>query len=165
MRSDLRKPVVLLTPDEEHDLLIRAQAGDIVARNELIERNIPFLLFVATRRHRACRHRVDRDDLAHAGCIGFIRAIEKFKIGRGRLITYAQHWVRSAIDDAIDQAALLRIPRSTLEKINRGEPVQLSTALAVKFFAEPHRLNCDIAGVAVDPVDLAMLSEIERKFS
>ena len=127
MRSDLRKPVVLLTADEEHDLIIRAQAGDIAVQNELIERNIPFLLFVATRRHRACRHRVDRDDLAHAGCLGFIRAIEKFEIGRGRLITYAQHRVRSAIDEAIDQASLLRIPSSTLEKINRGEAVRPST--------------------------------------
>lgn len=63
----------------------------------------------------AMRHQyrgLEYDDLVQEGCIGLLRAIDRFDVTRGwRFSTYAMWWIRHYIERAIHgQAALIRIP-------------------------------------------------------
>lgn len=77
-----------LTRDEEYALIARAQAGDITARNTLIERNLGLIHGEA---RKAARHsRMDGDELLGVAVGAFILCIEKFDFSRGcRLSTPA----------------------------------------------------------------------------
>lgn len=60
------------------------------------------------------RHRgLEWDDLVQEGCVGLLRAIDRFEVARGwRFSTYAMWWVRHFIERAIQsQASLIRLPR------------------------------------------------------
>jgi len=84
-----------LTREEERDLADRARAGDERAREELVKRNLPFVVAVAKR----CMGRGARlDDLVQEGNIGLLKAVEKFDTGKGtRFSTYAIWWIRAYV--------------------------------------------------------------------
>ncbi|WP_373049010.1 sigma-70 family RNA polymerase sigma factor [Vulgatibacter sp.] len=81
--------------EEERELAIRCRKGDERAREELVKRNLPFVVAVAKRNlGRGAR----LDDLVQEGNIGLIRAVEKFDTGKGtRFSTYAIWWIRAYI--------------------------------------------------------------------
>lgn len=77
------------------------------ARLRLFEANQKLVVWVARRYHA-----LPLGDLIQEGCIGLLRAIEKFDPKRGyKFATYAIWWIRQAITRAIDeQSGLIRIP-------------------------------------------------------
>ena len=65
----------VLKSDETQALLLRAKAGDLQAREELIAGNLRLVLSVIQR----CANRGENaDDLFQVGCIGLIKAIDNF---------------------------------------------------------------------------------------
>src|SRR5690606_6694583 len=84
-----------LTREEERELALRCQAGDPRAREELITRNLPFVVAVAKRYlGRGAR----LDDLVQEGNLGLLRAVEKFDTKKGtRFSTYSVWWIRAYI--------------------------------------------------------------------
>lgn len=84
-----------LTREEERELAIRCQQGDPRARDELITRNLPFVVAVAKRfLGRGAR----LDDLVQEGNLGLLRAVEKFDVEKGnRFSTYSVWWIRAYI--------------------------------------------------------------------
>jgi RNA polymerase sigma factor (sigma-70 family) len=58
------------------------------------------------------------DDLYQAGCMGFLRSIEKFELDRGlRLSTYASWWIRQSVQREVDQTqSTIHIPDARLRK-------------------------------------------------
>lgn len=91
------EPIRRLSREEEADLILRAQRGDVVAQEVLI---------MAMRRIlRMCAYRVRRqipnstiDELMQDGVIGVHRAIQKFDVTKGlRLATYASIWANSVM--------------------------------------------------------------------
>lgn len=97
---------------EEERLLLRAQAGDDVARAEMLEKHRGLVCSVA--RKFECPT-MELQDLIQEGIIGLARAIDLFDPGRGfQFSTYAVHWIRQAITRAIDnKARLIRMPVNT----------------------------------------------------
>ena len=84
-----------LSREEERELAIRCRNGDRRAREELVKRNLPFVVAVA-KKHLGRGARLD--DLVQEGNIGLIRAVEKFDTGKGtRFSTYAIWWIRAYI--------------------------------------------------------------------
>lgn len=80
--------IILLKPAEERALLLKARAGDLAARNELVERNMGFIWQRALYWWRKIPG-WEEEDLVGFGVIGLIRGIERIDLRRKvRLMTY-----------------------------------------------------------------------------
>lgn len=110
--------IPILTQEEEVSLATKAQAGDDIARNKLIEANLRLVVSVARNFHSSSLSFLD---LVQEGNIGLISAVERFDPSKGcRFSTYATWWIRQAIGRAItDQSRAIRIPTNLVENYNR----------------------------------------------
>ena len=84
-----------LRPEEERNCLERAAAGDLAARNTLIEHNLRLVAHIVKKYYTQSE---EQDDLISIGTIGLIKGISTFKPEKGaRLATYAARCVENAI--------------------------------------------------------------------
>ena len=84
-----------LRPEEERTCLERAAAGDLAARNMLIEHNLRLVAHVVKKYYT---QNGDQDDLISIGTIGLIKAITSFDQTKGaRLATYAARCIENAM--------------------------------------------------------------------
>lgn len=115
--------VPLLKAEEEVELAMRMEQGDMEAKKKLAEANLRLVVSIAKRY-------VGRGmlflDLIQEGNLGLIKAVEKFDYKKGyKFSTYATWWIRQAITRAIaDQARTIRIPVHMVETINKFVRVQ-----------------------------------------
>src|ERR1035438_1558962 len=73
---------------------------DASEREQLILAHLPQVRLIATGMHRRCPPQVEFDDLALAGALGLIQAVDRFRPERGCLLkTLAEHRIRGAILD------------------------------------------------------------------
>ena len=80
---------------EELDYLIKAQNGDVNARNILIEHNLRLVVFIA-KKFENCRETLE--DLVSIGSIGLIKGINTYKVDKNiRLATYASRCISNEI--------------------------------------------------------------------
>src|SRR3954470_15915712 len=96
----------LLRPSHEH--------GDISARQELIERHVDFVRRLA---QRYARRGEQLDDLTQVGCVGLIKAIDRYDGGFGAsLTTYAAPNILGEIKRHFrDRGWSVRVPREIQE--------------------------------------------------
>lgn len=86
-----------LSAEEEQVLIRRAQGGDQVAREEVIRRNLRFVVTTARLYHNE-QSSFDIEDLVGEGNLGLIQALDRFDPDLGyKFITYAVWWIRQAI--------------------------------------------------------------------
>ncbi len=84
-----------LSVQEEQYYLERSQAGDLEARNVLIERNLRLVAHIMKKYYAQTS---DQEDLISIGTIGLIKGITTFDAGKGtRLATYAARCVENEI--------------------------------------------------------------------
>ena len=84
-----------LTREEERHYLTRSAAGDLEARNILIERNLRLVAHIMKKYYA---QESDQEDLISIGTIGLIKGITTFDISKGaRLATYAARCVENEI--------------------------------------------------------------------
>lgn len=84
-----------LTEEEERHYLALSAAGDIEARNILIERNLRLVTHIMKKYYA---HTSDQEDLISIGTIGLIKGITTFDGSKGaRLATYAARCVENEI--------------------------------------------------------------------
>ncbi|NPV52841.1 MAG: RNA polymerase sporulation sigma factor SigK [Firmicutes bacterium] len=84
-----------LSEEEEAELLVRKDAGDEVARNVLVERNLRLVAHIVKKFDGTGE---DTDDLISIGTIGLIKAINTFNKGKKtRLATYAARCIENEI--------------------------------------------------------------------
>lgn len=117
------KEISNITPlkrEEEHILGEKIQKGDEESLNELVRRNLKFVVKIATA-FRRCG--LSLLDLINEGNIGLIQAASRFDPFRDiKFITYANWWVRQAIMHAVaEQSGIVKLPvkqAGFLSKIN-----------------------------------------------
>ena len=84
-----------LSEAEEQHYLAQAKAGDLEARNILIERNLRLVAHIMKKYYTQVS---DQEDLISIGTIGLIKGIESFDASKGaRLATYAARCVENEI--------------------------------------------------------------------
>ena len=84
-----------LSETEEQHYLALAKAGDLEARNTLIERNLRLVAHIMKKYYTQIS---DQEDLISIGTIGLIKGIESFDASKGaRLATYAARCVENEI--------------------------------------------------------------------
>lgn len=108
--AEARKHKVM-TRDEERALVRMVRAGGaegMEARNEFVRRNMRLVVSIA-------RKYVSEDmplpDLVQEGCIGLMRALNKYDPDKGfKFSTYASWWVRQSVVRSIHNAGAIRLP-------------------------------------------------------
>ena len=84
-----------LTRDEEEMLVRRSDAGDELARSNLIERNLRLVVFIARKFENTG---IGIEDLISIGAIGLIKAVNSFNLDRQiKLATYASRCIENEI--------------------------------------------------------------------
>lgn len=103
-------------------LIAYRQEGDTGARDELILRYLP-LVYGISRRY--CQRGEQLEDLVQVGCIGLIKAIDRFDLNRGvALSTYATPNIIGEIKRYFrDKGWAVKVPRSLLELNMRVEQI------------------------------------------
>jgi RNA polymerase primary sigma factor len=104
-----------LSPAEEHRLAVRAK-DDPAAREQLIERFLPLIVSLA-RSYRT--EGLDFADLVQEGCLGLLRALDRFDAARGVPFTaFATWWIRQGLQELrSDFMRPLRIPPKALRQL------------------------------------------------
>ncbi|WP_270235484.1 RNA polymerase sigma factor RpoD [Streptococcus anginosus] len=110
--------VPLLTNEEEQELAVLVEQGDLGAKQRLAEANLRLVVSIAK---RYVGRGMQFLDLIQEGNMGLMKAVDKFDYTKGfKFSTYATWWIRQAITRAIaDQARTIRIPVHMVETINK----------------------------------------------
>lgn len=122
----------VISRQEEEEIGRRAREGDVEARQELVNRNVRFVLQTAfARTRRGCRASVQ--ELVAAGCYGLVQAAAGFDERMGvRFLTYAVRFINDEMAKAAEEAGsvvrVTRHARSQLRELRRVES-DLRTAL------------------------------------
>ena len=84
-----------LPKEEEEALLEKSHAGDMAARDKLIEHNLRLVAHIVKKYYRG---NADQDDMISIGTIGLIKAVSTYQKGKGtHLATYASRCIENEI--------------------------------------------------------------------
>lgn len=108
--NDVNSVGDVMTPEEEVNLCIRIQAGDEKALEELVKKNLRFVISVAKQFQFGQREQLP--DVISAGNIGLMEAAKRFDHTKGfKFISYAVWWIRQSIMQYLsEQSRAIRIP-------------------------------------------------------
>ncbi len=103
------KDISSIKPLSGKEEKILAAKGDQKSLNELVSRNLKYVVSVANR-YKGCG--ISLPDLINEGNIGLIEAAKRFDPQKGvKFITYAVWWIRQSILHALaEQAGSVRLP-------------------------------------------------------
>lgn len=103
---------------EEAQLIRRAQAGDVRARDRVVEGNLRLVLYVA-RRYQSTA--LSLEDMLQEGVVGLIDALERFNPDEGNSFSsYAVPWIRLRIGRAVYRMGrVIRMPERSERLLGR----------------------------------------------
>ena len=140
-----------LTKTEENGLSKQIQNGDTKAMQELVRRNLKYVVSVANK-FKGCNLSIQ--DLIEEGNIGLIQAAKRFDGSRNiRFITYASWWIRQAMIHALaEHSGPVKLPvkqASNLHKIKKHYE-----SLSQKFERKPTKVEiAKVMGLDLDLVE------------
>ncbi|WP_198299077.1 RNA polymerase sigma factor RpoD [Bordetella genomosp. 13] len=118
------------------DISKRMSAGEVTVRKAKHEMTVANLRLVFSIARKYFNRGMDISDLVQEGCLGLMKAVDKFDHRRGfRFSTYATWWIRQAITRSIaDQGSTIRIPVHMVDTINKMDRArrELSNATGVE---------------------------------
>ena len=137
-----------LSKEEELDYIIKAQKGDIEARNKLIEHNLRLVVFLAKKYENTG---YDIEDLVSIGSIGLIKGIKTYKIDKNiKLATYASRCIANQI---------LMFLRK-----NKRKKIEISLEETLNYDADGNELHLeDILGTDNDIVIKAFEDKLDKQ--
>ena len=136
-----------LKKDEEISYLVKAKAGDIDARNKLIEHNLRLVVFLAKRYENTD---TSIEDLVSIGSIGLIKGINTYKIDKNiKLATYASRCISNEI--------LMYLRK------NKNKKGEVSLEESLNYDAEGNELHLeDVLGTEIDLVSNEYEKKVEK---
>ena len=152
-----------LSYEQERDLTRRIRSGDESAREELVVKNLRFVISVA-REYRNLG--LPLEDLIGCGNLGLMNAIQGFDETKGfKFISYAVFWIRQAILQKLAEERNVRVPLNQIDlylkikkqrdeytKNNNGEEISLeelaqktgSTTAKIEYALKATRTNLSL---------------------
>lgn len=122
-----------LSTEEKTELLKRTKAGDMHAREKLIDGNLRLVLSII---QRFTNRRENMDDLFQVGCIGLIKAIDNFNIDLDvKFSTYAVPMIIGEIRRYLRDNNTIRVSRSLRDLAYKA--LQAREILTKKLLREP----------------------------
>lgn len=117
MSVDVREPNPQLSDEEVRALIARSQAGDTEARNRLVEANVRLVWSVV---QRFLGRGYEADDLFQIGCIGLLKAVDKFDLSyEVKFSTYAVPMIIGEIQRFLRDDGSVKVSRSLKEASQR----------------------------------------------
>ena len=105
----------ILTREQERELAIKIQDGDLQARENLMNSNLRFVVKIA-KGYQNCG--LPLEDLIAEGNVGLIKAIEKYDISQNvKFISYAVWWISQTIMKSLSNSSHIRIPYNKIAKL------------------------------------------------
>ena len=137
-----------LDKEEELEYIIKAQEGDIEARNKLIEHNLRLVVYIAKKFDNTG---VGVEDLISIGSIGLIKGINTFNPNKNiKLATYASRCIENEI------LMYLRKNNKTKLEVSIDEPLNVD-------WDGNELLLSDILGTDEDIISKDIENEVEKK--
>ena len=100
----------MLTPEEIHEKIVKAQSGDEAAKTELVESNMPLIKSIV-RRYK--NKQIEYEDLIQLGTLGLVKAVNNFDTNYGvRFSTYAVPMIAGEIKRFIRDDGAIKVSRS-----------------------------------------------------
>ncbi|MEC9423348.1 MAG: RNA polymerase sigma factor RpoD/SigA [Nitrospinota bacterium] len=108
----------LLSREEEITLAKGIKQGDSKAIQEMVRRNLKYVVTVAKKYQG---HGLSLQDLIEEGNIGLIQAAKRFDVSKNvKFITYAVWWIKQAIMHSLaEQSGTVRLPVKQAGKVSR----------------------------------------------
>ncbi len=143
--------VPLLKAKDELEIAKRIEAGDELAKQELISANLRLVVSIAK---KYVGRGMQFLDLIQEGNMGLVKAVDKFDYTKGfKFSTYATWWIRQAITRAIaDQARTIRIPVHMVETINKLTRVQRQLVQKLGRDPSPAEIAAEMDGISPEKV-------------
>jgi len=110
--------IKILTREEEVKLATSIKDGDPKAIQEMVRRNLKYVVTVANK-YRGLG--ISLQDLIEEGNIGLIQAAKRFDVSRNvKFITYAVWWIKQAIMHSLaEQSGTVKLPVKQAGKVNK----------------------------------------------
>jgi RNA polymerase primary sigma factor len=110
--------IKILTREEEVELATAIKDGDPKAIQEMVRRNLKYVVTVANK-YRGLG--LSLQDLIEEGNIGLIQAAKRFDVSRNvKFITYAVWWIKQAIMHSLaEQSGTVKLPVKQAGKVNK----------------------------------------------
>lgn len=110
--------IPVFTPEEENECALKASLGDEKAREELIKRNLRFVVSVAKQYATAAN---PLEDLVNEGNIGLMKAADKFQPERGfKFISYGVWHIRKLILEYLSKnGRMVRLPANKINALSK----------------------------------------------
>jgi RNA polymerase primary sigma factor len=110
--------IPVFTPEEESACALKASLGDVKAREELIKRNLRFVVSVAKQYATAAN---PLEDLVNEGNIGLMKAADKFDPNMDlKFISYGVWWIRKLILEYLSKnGRMVRLPANKLNALSK----------------------------------------------
>ncbi|MBT5375521.1 MAG: RNA polymerase sigma factor RpoD/SigA [Nitrospinaceae bacterium] len=110
--------IKILTREEEIELATAIKEGDPKAIQEMVRRNLKYVVTVANK-YRGLG--IPLQDLIEEGNIGLIQAAKRFDVSRNvKFITYAVWWIKQAIMHSLaEQSGTVKLPVKQAGKVNK----------------------------------------------
>jgi len=142
----------LLTDEEFQQLITEYRSGNQEAKNSIIQHNLRLVMSIAQR----FNGRGELDDLFQIGCIGLMKAIDKFDPSYGvKFSTYAVPVIIGEIKQYLRDEGPIKVSRSIKEVASRVEQARIE--LAHKLGKEPTLSELeDATGISREEIAVAM---------
>ncbi len=146
-----------LSAEEEKELLVRLQDGDLKVRTPLIERNLRLVVYIARKFENTG---ISTEDLVSIGTIGLIKAVNTFDPSKNiKLATYASRCIENEI------LMYLRRTSKLKSEVSFDEPLNVDWDGNELVLADVVGIESDIIVHIEKEIDRALLLTALRQLS
>ncbi|MGZ0053149.1 RNA polymerase sporulation sigma factor SigF [Brevibacillus gelatini] len=146
-----------LTNDQVRELIAKSQAGDTDARELLVNSNIRLVWSVV---QRFINRGYEADDLFQIGCIGLLKAVDKFDLTYDvRFSTYAVPMIIGEIQRFLRDDGTVKVSRSLKETANK---VRRAKDELYKQFGRAPTIAEVAEAVGITPEEVVFAQEANR---